>query len=52
MSVSRYVLPLFPGFMALGIWIENRFAAWAIGLASFGMLCYLTYVFTHWGFVG
>ncbi len=52
MSVSRYVLVIFPCFMVAALWLERRpwlAAAWLV--ASALLLVVLTQFFARWGFV-
>jgi hypothetical protein len=51
-SMSRFVLPLFPGFLVLARWGENRYLNWALVIPSAILLSFFAFQFTHWGFVG
>lgn len=50
-SVSRLVLPLFPGFMVLGMWGRNPWIHRLILYPSILLLLVLTGIFAAWGWV-
>jgi len=52
MSMSRFVLPLFPCFLVLARWGENRYLNWALVIPSAILLSFFAFQFTHWQFVG
>jgi len=52
MSMSRYVLTLFPGFMVMARWGENRYFNWAVVIPSVVLLSFFAFLYTQWKFVG
>lgn len=50
-SASRLVLPLFPGFMVLGLWGRNPWVHRLIVYPSLLLLLILTGIFAAWGWV-
>ncbi len=53
MSVSRYVVVIFPGFMVLGVLLAERRTAAALSLLTGGFLLVALFGYwVHWGFVG
>jgi hypothetical protein len=52
LGMARYVLVLFPGFIILGIWGDNRWVQRLILYPSWLLLLFMSGQFAIWGWVG
>jgi hypothetical protein len=50
-SFDRYVLTIFPLWMAVGAWLSERRLVRAVLLVSAGLLAFWTFQFATWAWV-